>query len=391
MRNAIPRRLDGDSELEPQYATTMSEAVRRLTTTQPLDRAHGFAEALAPAKGKTLLLPLRGHPDPDGIASAIAQAHLAQRLGVARTVVGYTHDLSHRENRALVKLLILELRKIKSVKEVDGVDFLGLVDAHDLDPDLADAQNSEILTIVDHHRATTAPKARFVDLRLDVGATATIFVEYLNALAPLTADSEDDRRIATALMHGLSTDTDDVTLARALDFRAAATISEILDRDLLQDLSRHLIAPSAMDVIARALATLFVRRNFAMAGVGFVPDGERDTIAQAADFLIRREDIDTVVVYGVVGDKFIEGSLRTHSASVDPAAWLEGAFGFDDKGRAFGGGRRDKGGFRIPIGFLGRSTDRAQLWGLVEHAARNALLRQLGEEPVTGVLNGPVT
>ena len=44
----------------------------------------------------------------------------------------------------------------------------------------------------------------------------------------------------------------------------------------------------------------------------------------------------------------------------------------------YGGGRRDKGGFRIPIGFLGRVTDRAQLWQLVEHAVRTALLRQLG-------------
>ena len=29
---------------------------------------------------------------------------------------------------------------------------------------------------------------------------------------------------------------------------------------------------------------------------------------------------------------------------------------------------------------LGRATDRAQLWSLVEHAARQALLKQLGEE-----------
>jgi nanoRNase/pAp phosphatase (c-di-AMP/oligoRNAs hydrolase) len=154
----------------------------------------------------------------------------------------------------------------------------------------------------------------------------------------------------------------------------------VCDRDLLADLSRRLIAPSAMDVIARALSSLNVRRNFAMSGVGFIPDTERDTIAQAADFLVRREDIDTVVVYGVVGDRFIEGSLRTHSPSVDPAVWLEQAFGHDDKGRAYGGGRRDKGGFRIPIGFLGRATDRAQLWQLVEHAMRNALLKQLGDE-----------
>ncbi|MDP9150782.1 MAG: DHH family phosphoesterase [Myxococcota bacterium] len=370
----------------------MSEPVRRLaaanqSTAEP--RGRGFAEACAAARGKHVLIALRGHPDPDGIACAIAQAHLGQRLGVGQTTVAYCHELSHRENRALVKLLGLELRKIKSVREVGRVDFIGLVDAHEVDPDLADAADHEVLTIVDHHRAVSPPKARFVDMRFDVGATATIFVEYLQELAALDADVEEDRRIATALMHGLATDTDDFMLARAADFRAASQIIEVCDRDLLQDLSRRLIAPTAMDVIARALQALVVRRNFAMAGVGFVSEAERDTIAQAADFLVRREDIDTCVVYGVVGDKYIEGSLRTHSPSVDPAAWLEQAFGADEKGRPYGGGRRDKGGFRIPIGFLGRVTDRGQLWQLVEHAVRTALLRQSGEEPTPGVIVAP--
>jgi len=299
---------------------------------------------------------------------------------VKQTTIGYCHELSHRENRALVKLLGLELRKIKSVKDAGDVDCLALVDSWELDPDLADTAGLEVVTIVDHHKASTAPKARFVDMRLDAGATATMFVEYLQEIAPLDADIEEDRKIATALMHGLSTDTDDFMLARAADFRAAAQIAEICDKDLLADLNRRLIAPGAMDVIARSLAGLVVRRNFAMSGVGFVSESDRDTIAQAADFLVRREDIDTIVTYGVVGDRTIEGSLRTHSPSVDPAVWLEQAFGHDDKGRAYGGGRRDKGGFRIPIGFLGRSTDRAQLWTLVEHAMTTALLRQLGDE-----------
>jgi nanoRNase/pAp phosphatase (c-di-AMP/oligoRNAs hydrolase) len=305
---------------------------------------------------------------------------------VAQTTVGYCHELSHRENRALVKLLGLELRKIKSVREVGRVDFIGLVDAHELDPELADGGDYEVLTIVDHHRSTTPPKARFVDMRLDVGATATIFVEYLQELASLDGDVEEDRRIATALMHGLATDTDDFMLARAADFRAASQIVEVCDRDLLQDLSRRLIAPTAMDIIARALQGLVVRRNFALAGVGFVSEAERDTIAQAADFLVRREDIDTCIVYGVIGDKYIEGSLRTHSPSVDPAAWLEQAFGMDERGKAYGGGRRDKGAFRIPIGFLGRVTDRQQLWQLVEHAVRTAILRQSGEDATQSVL-----
>ncbi len=371
----------------------MNEPVRRLTpATSPAteQRARAFADALSAARGKHVLIPLRGHPDPDGIACAIAQAHLAQRLGVAQTTVGYVQEVSHRENRALVKLLGLELKKIKNVAEVGRVDFLALVDAHEVDPDLSDASQYEVLTIVDHHRAVTPPKARFVDLRYEVGATATIMVEYLQELAAPDPDVEEDRRICTALMHGLATDTDDFMLARSADFRAAAQIVEVCDRDLLEDLSRRLIAPTAMDVIARALQAMVVRRNFAMAGVGFVSEAERDTIAQAADFLVRREDIDTCVVYGVVGDKTIEGSLRTHSPSVDPAVWLEQAFGIDEKGRPYGGGRRDKGGFRIPIGFLGRVTDRQQLWQLVEHAVRTALLRQSGEEPTPGLIVPPV-
>jgi nanoRNase/pAp phosphatase (c-di-AMP/oligoRNAs hydrolase) len=363
----------------------MTEPVRRLPLPQQ-DRARGFADALALAKNKHVLISLKGHPDPDGIASALAQAHIAHRLGVGKTTIGYSHELSHRENRALVKLLNVEMKKMRSITEVDTVDFLALVDCHDTEPDLAGADGVEVLTIVDHHRAQIPPRARFVDMRHDVTATATIFAEYLQELCPLLPDQEEDRRIATALMHGLATDTDDFSIARGPDFRAAAQLADYCDRDLLQDLSRRLIAPSAMDVIARALAALVVRRNFAMAGVGFVSESERDTIAQAADFLIRREDIDTVVVYGIVGDRFIEGSLRTHSPSVDPGVWLEQAFGHDERGKAYGGGRRDKGGFKIPIGFLGRATDRAQLWSLVEHAARQALLKQLGEEPSPPVI-----
>lgn len=357
-------------------------AVRKLTVSSaPHGRAQAFGAALAEARGKHLLVALRGHPDPDGIACALAQAHIAQRMGVAKTTIGYCQELSHRENRALVKLLNIEMKKIKSVRDAGDVDVIALVDSHDHDPELLDADDYPMLTIVDHHRASSPPRAKFVDLRLDVGATATIFVEYLQELAPLDVDAEEDRRVATALMHGLSTDTDDFTLARPCDFRAAAQIAEMCDRELLADLARRAIAPSAMDVIARALSALVVRRNFAVAGVGFVSESDRDTIAQAADFLVRREDIDTCIVYGVVGERFIEGSLRTHSPSVDPAAWIEAAFGIDEKGKSYGGGRRDKGGFRIPIGFLGRATDRAQLWQLVEHSAKAAMLRMIGDEP----------
>ena len=38
---------------------------------------------------------------------------------------------------------------------------------------------------------------------------------------------------------------------------------------------------------------------------------ERDGIGQCADYLLHREGIETVVVYGIIGNSYIDGSLRT--------------------------------------------------------------------------------
>ena len=78
-----------------------------------------------------------------------------------------------------------------------------------------------------------------------------------------------------------------------------------------------------------------------------------------------REDIDTVLVYGIV-DNRIDGSLRTTSASVDPTAFLLTAFGSGQDGKPYGGGRADKGGFQIPLGLLAETEEKDALWELVQ-------------------------
>src|SRR5690606_32353476 len=100
----------------------------------------------------------------------------------------------------------------------------------------------------------------------------------------------------------------------------------------------------------------------------------RDAIPTAADFILRREDIDTVLVYGVVEDR-IDGSLRTSRASVDPALFMQNAFGDDAHGRPYGGGRSDMGGFQIPLGLLGETTEEDALWKLVRELIRRRVSR----------------
>ncbi|MFO0658643.1 MAG: bifunctional oligoribonuclease/PAP phosphatase NrnA [Polyangiaceae bacterium] len=334
--------------------------------------------------GEPLVILISGHPDPDAIGSALAHQRICESLGVPATIA-HVHPLSHRENRALVKLLHLEMTQISSKADLARFKYLSLVDTHSTEPSIELPADLKLLSVVDHHRSLLPIEAPFVDLRPQVGASCTIYAEYLQqGLAPLTGERREDARVATALAFGIQTDTDDFALATPADFLAAAYARTFCDTDLLARVGRRAIGAAAMDVLGRALANLAVIRDFACAGVGEVSLNDRDAIATAADFILRREDIDTVIVYGIVEDR-IDGSLRTSSPSVDPAIFLQTAFGKDRDGKPYGGGRADKGGFQIPLGLLADTSDSDALWSIVQQVVENRVARVVPDlEKATG-------
>lgn len=330
-------------------------------------------QALERARGKSLVILLSGHPDPDAIGSALAHRRICERMDIA-TTIAHVLPVSRPENRALVKLLNVNMTQISDGRELEAFEFLSLVDTSSAEGSVEIPENLELLTVVDHHRKPAKLGAEFADIRPHVGATCTIYAEYLSELCPLSGDSIEDTRVATALLFGIETDTDDFSLATSTDFRAAAYLKPLVDSPLLLRVGHHLMAEESMTAIGRALLDLEVVREFAFASVGRVSSNNRDAIPTAADFIMRREDIDTVVVFGIVEDR-IDGSLRTNSASVDPALFMESAFGSDANGRPFGGGRADKGGFQIPLGILSDCTDGGVLLKLARQAVRKRLTR----------------
>jgi len=335
-----------------------------------------FERVLSSVQGQPLVVLLAGHPDPDAIGSALAHRRIGERLGVPVTVA-CVHPLAHRENRALVKLLGIEMTQIADANDLKRFKHLSLVDTQRPDPTLDLPADLNLLTVVDHH-GPPAVDAPFVDVRPTIGASCSIYAQYLqHGLAPL-GSARDDRRLATALFFGIQTDTDDFTLASADDFAAAAYVRPLCDLDVLKRVGRRAVSAVAMDVISRCLNNLQVVRDFAVAGAGEVAAADRDAIGAAADFLLRREDIDTAIVFGVVGDR-IDGSLRTNNPSIDPQWLLETAFGRDAAGRPYGGGRADKGGFQIPLGIVADGSDRKALWALVQQVVRSRLARVVPE------------
>jgi nanoRNase/pAp phosphatase (c-di-AMP/oligoRNAs hydrolase) len=234
------------------------------------------------------------------------------------------------------------------------------------------------VSIVDHHSVGGKLEADFIDIRPGVGATSTIYTEYLwGSHSRVFETCGVTARLATALAYGIRTDTDDLLQATSPDLHALGALAPYVDADLLAGLLRYAVPASSMRIMRRALEEMEIEGTWAFAGVGEVRAQDRDAIGQAADFLMRREGIRTVITFGLI-DGSIDGSLRTTDPALDPATWLRDAFGVGPLGLPYGGGRRGKGGFQIPLGPLASCPDHRALWHVCKQMIEDTIRRRIG-------------
>ncbi|MEZ4270950.1 MAG: DHH family phosphoesterase [Myxococcota bacterium] len=336
-----------------------------------------LGKVLSGHRGEKHLIAIRGFPDPDSIGSAMAHAYICSGNDIEPTIL-YFDDISHQENRALVKKLAIEMVRYTEGMDLSLYDRMALVDTQALDLP-ADVKRVPMVSIVDHHKLQPEASAEFMDVREDAGATCSIYAEYLAAgLAHLDRESPFTGKLASALLYGIRSDTDDYLSAREVDYRAAAFLAPFADHELLMSISKQNISPRTMEITQKAYANKAIADTFLISGVGYVREEDRDSIGQSADYLLQREGIDTVICYGIVQGQFIDGSLRTTSNVVDPDRFLKETLGSDSYGVAYGGGRTDKGAFKIPLGPFATCGDRDLLWQMVQRTIEDLFLNKIG-------------
>ncbi len=348
------------------------------------ERSKELYEILKKASGKRLLICIKGYPDPDNIGSALALQWLARRFEIEVKIVHF-EEVSHYENRALVKKLDIEWDEWHKNYDATGFDYYAVNDSQNVDLPIKLPKECELLVFVDHHKTLGTIQGHFIDIRETSGSTSAIFAEYLmDPMFEFVGNSQDQTKVATALMHGIRTDTDNFVIATQIDYRASEFLSGYMDKDLLSLISRQSIPAKTMDLTQIALQRKDIKETFMFAGVGFVREEDRDGIGQCADYLLHREGIETVIVYGVVGNEFIDGSLRTKSHTLDPDKWLKDVFGHDKSGLYYGGGRKDKGGFQIPLGVFANCFDKELLWILIKKTVDELFYDKIGVEGKPG-------
>jgi nanoRNase/pAp phosphatase (c-di-AMP/oligoRNAs hydrolase) len=355
-----------------------------------------FRLVLERHRGERHIIILQDFPDPDALSSAWVYKLIAQRYEIHCDIV-YAGTLSHQENIALVKLTSLPLQRWtpQTLKTKDLSIYKGcvLIDnqgtTSHLMPCLQDAR-IPITAIIDHHSLQDELQAEYIDIRTHTRATATILTQYIQAgMLKLDNNINEHIKCATALMHGLRSDTNRLMQAQEEDFLAAAYLSRFYDAQLLNAVLQSSRSRPVMDVIERSLKNRVVQNNFSIAGVGYLRYDDRDAIPQAADFLVTEDNVHTAVVYGIVHDEdeeveIVVGSLRTNKITLDPDEFIKEAFGHDAQGRFFGGGRSQAGGFEVPIGFLAGFTENGEYaklkWSIYDAQVKQKLLRLVNPE-----------
>lgn len=343
-----------------------------------------FREVLARHRGEKTLVILMGYPDPDNIAAGLAHKFLAKEFDIDVTLLCF-YEVSHQENRALVKRLEIDLQLYDEKFDLQPYSAYSFVDSQRTDTPISDKlAEKTLLSFVDHHKRLGEIPAEFVDIREDAASTCAIYTQYLRAQYPLGLNpgESDQVRLATALMHGIRSDTMALLEASRLEFEAAAYLWPCVDQALLKKISAKSLPPTVMDMIQKALENKQVFDTLIFTDVGFVRGEHRDGIPQVAEFLLQREGTDTVLVFGIVDGKTVDGSLRTRSDTINPDTFLKKAFGLDESKKTYygGGNVKDKGGFQIPLGFLAQSPDRDLLYRMACGVVQERFLEAIGRK-----------
>lgn len=147
--------------------------------------------------------------------------------------------------------------------------------------------------VIDHHpRQLDTTAAHFADVRPDVGATASILTEYLQA-----ANLDLQVPIATALFYGIKTDT--MGLGRSgtqADIEAYAFLVPRTDSRALFEIERFQLPTDYFKSLVKTVQNTRIFQDVLIAYIGSMK--YPDLAAEIADWLMRVKGIQWVICFG---------------------------------------------------------------------------------------------
>jgi nanoRNase/pAp phosphatase (c-di-AMP/oligoRNAs hydrolase) len=309
-----------------------------------------------------LLIVMQDNPDPDSIASAIALRKIANSLNNVQCTIAHGGTVGRAENRALVRYLGLNLRPCTEI-EFERFDCIAMVDAQPGTGNTSLPAGMVPDIVIDHHPLRAATRAvKFIDIRREYGATATILLEYL-----IQAGIEPDIQLATALFYAIRSDTQDLgKQAIKADIEAVALLFPLANKRMLSEIQRGSVPRAYFRMLDEALRNARIYGHAVITRLAVLDNP--DMIAEVADLLLREDETYWTMCMGISGGKLFI-SIRTSKEDARADKIIRRVVA----GKGTGGGHQTFAGGQIPLQNAAKSQ-----CGSLEKLAQRRFLKAIG-------------
>lgn len=254
-------------------------------------------------RGRIIII-LHDNPDPDCLASAMALRHLFIMKLNRDSVIAFNGMIGRSENLAMAKSLEIPLSPL-GLLNLKDYQVVCMLDTQPLTGNNSLPSDVKVDIVIDHHPLIeSSTKCRWFDIREEYGVTATILFEYLRAQGVTIGT-----KLATALFYAIKSETQDLGReANRPDRDAYLYLFPLTNKKVLYEITHPKLPVEYFFTISCALKNAKIYENVLtvnLMGISFP-----EIVAEMADFLIRLEDIETVLSMGHYNDEMIL-SMRT--------------------------------------------------------------------------------
>lgn len=313
---------------------------------------------------KRVLILTHSNPDPDAIASAWGMQYLFKEKLKIRSKIVYDGFIGRAENKTMVRLLKIKLYSLSSMK-LSSKDSIILVDTQ---PGMGNNSLPSVITpslVIDHHPLKKKQKSTLIDVRKDVGSTATIVTEYL-----VENKLEIPRNLATALFYGIGSETKFLSVETDnLDKRYYKLLFPQISQFLLSKIQYPQHSSEFFLHLRKALDNAFVCKNAILVDMGKIDNA--DLISEFCSFFLLYDKVTWALSFAEMDGKLLF-SIRTQNRRVNSGKIAKKIAADNGSG----------GGHEMSAGGWIKLKDKDRISGVAHRLIEDFLLR-LGHKDIT--------
>jgi nanoRNase/pAp phosphatase (c-di-AMP/oligoRNAs hydrolase) len=304
------------------------------------------------------------NPDPDAMASAYALQFLLKAHYGVRSRIGFGGVVGRMENQAMVRLLGIPVRRLRpgDLRRHQSVLLVDTQPAFSNNPFPASRRAALVL---DQHLAHRRPSAGCVVIDTECGATSALAAEALFAVA-----RRIPRKIATALVYGILTDTQNFLRAGGpAVVNIYRSLLPLSDPRILGRIQHPTRSREYFRSLAKGIRNALQRRGLIVSHLGAVENP--DLVALVADALLTYEGVRWSLCTGRYR-KNLHVSLRATEPRPFPGGFLRRLL----RPTGSAGGHGTIAGGQLPIdGRLGETAWRVAERRLMDEFSRLARIK----------------